>query len=879
VNILNIQCFNGRNIYSHKPVIKSVINLGEWYDTPTRDITNFNINLVKILPGLSKHYCSCGYEGGFVERLQEGTYLAHVTEHVALELQHVVGYDVYYGKSRLHKSPAIYNVIIEFVNEKLALECLIAAVGISNSLISGNLPNISEIIQHLKKVDSESSLGPSTRAIYDEAKRRGIPVEKLGNESILRLGYGKNSRYVEASLTDKPNCISIDIAGNKHLTNYLLSSNGIPVPFGDIAYTMEFAEVTASLIGYPVVIKPFDANQGKGVILNIMNRDELQHAFKEAIKFSRAVLVEKYISGKDFRVLVIGGKVSAVSERNPPFVIGDGVHTVRELVAIENENPLRGFGHEKPLTKLSLDDTACRVLNKFGYNTGSTPPKGWKVLLRENGNLSTGGTARDCTDEIHPSNAAIAIKAAEILGLDIAGVDITASDIAVPIKNGEGAVIEVNAAPGLRMHLYPTSGNARNVAGDIIDMLYPEDVSYNIPVVSVTGTNGKTTVTRLISHVLSLSGITVGMTTTSGIYIDNKCVAKGDNTGPISAGIVLSDKRVEAAVLETARGGLVRKGLGYDMADVGVIVNVSEDHLGLDGIETLEDLAFTKSLVVEAVKEDGYAVLNGDDEMTPYILQRLQSKIVLFSRNVSTELVSRHVENGGKAVFARNGSIYINDGNNEYFLMKVDEIPITFNEKAECNVENSLAAISTLYALNMPLNIIRTGMKTFKPDIDNNPGRFNIIEFDNFKVMLDYGHNPAGYNAVIQLMNEMNATRYVGVIGMPGDRNDTSISKVGKLCGKAFSQIYIKEDKDLRGRKQGETAEMLYNAVIEGGLGKNCVDIIYSELEALEAAISKAQYGDLIVLFYENFEEALGLINRLKNEEKAGKSYEVEEAG
>lgn len=879
MDIVDIQCFKGRNIFSHKPVIKAVVDLGELYDTPTKDISYFNRNLVEALPGLSMHYCSCGHEGGFIERLEEGTYLAHVTEHVTLELQSILGYEVFYGKTRLFKSPNVYNVIFEFVNEKLAMECLITAVSIVNSLISGDAFDMAEFINHLKKVDSESKIGPSTKAIYDEAKRRDIPVESLGNGSILRLGYGKNARYVEASLTDKPSCISIDMAGNKHLTKFLLSTNGIPVPYGDILYTVESAVVMASLIGYPVVVKPFDANQGKGVSLRIMNKEELYAAFKEAIKFSRAVVIEKYITGKDYRVLVVGGKVSAVSERNPPFVIGDGLHTVNELVSMENENPLRGYDHEKPLTRLSLDDTASRVLCKNGFNTESIPSKGQRILLRENGNLSTGGTAKDCTDEIHPQNAALAIKAAELLGLDIAGIDITSPDISVPLENGEGAIIEVNAAPGLRMHLYPTTGKVRNVAGDIIDMLYPVENDYDIPIISITGTNGKTTVTRLVSHVLSLSGKTVGMTTTSGIYIGGDCIAKGDNTGPVSAGIVLSDKRVEAAVLETARGGLIRKGLGYDLADIGVITNISSDHLGLDGIETLEDLVYAKSLVVEAVKKDGYAVLNGDDDMTPFILNKIHCKPVLFTMHPHNELVKEHMNNGGKVVCTKNGSVYINENDNEFFIMRIDEIPITFEGKAVCNVENSLTAISVLYSLNVPINLIRTGLKNFRPDIEHNPGRFNIIEFDNFKVILDYGHNPAGYNAVIQWMNGISATRYVGIIGMPGDRKDASITEVGTICGKAFNQLYIKEDKDLRGRNSGEIPDILYNAAISSGMEEGCIDIIYSELEALETAIMKAQYGDLIVLFYECFDETLELIYKLKNEEKAGKTYDVEAAG
>ena len=866
MDILNIQCIKGKNIYSHKSVIKAILDLGGMYDTPTKSIAGFNTGLLELFPGFAGHYCSLGREGGFMERLEEGTYLAHVTEHIVLEIQNLIGYDVNYGKSRIFQSPSMYFIVFEYVNEKFAIESLISAVNIANSLIAGNMPEIKGILRHLEAVDAETGLGPSTKAIYEEAGKRGIPVTRFGNDSILQLGYGKYSRLVEASLTDKTNCISIDIAGNKHLTKQILSSHDIPVPYGDIAYTLQAALLSASHMGYPVVVKPFDANQGKGVALNIRDGEELTRAYREAVRFSKGVIVEKFISGKDYRILVVGGHVAAVSERIPPFVTGDGVHTVSELVALENENPLRGDDHEKQLTKIKLDGTAIQVLHRNGLDMDSVPLHGNAVFLRENGNLSTGGTARDCTDDIHPANCEIAVKAAELLGLDVAGVDMTIRDISIPVKRGEGAVIEVNAAPGLRMHLYPTEGSARNVTKDIIDMMYPEGEPSAIPIISITGTNGKTTVTRLISHVLALTGKTVGMTTTSGIFIGNQCISKGDNTGPVSAGMVLSDKRVEAAVLETARGGIVRKGLGYDMADVGVVVNISEDHLGIDGINTLEDLAFAKALVIEAVKKDGYAVLNADDEMTPLLLKRVNSKVILFTKCTDNLLVFKHVESRGKAVCVKDGSVYFDSVESENFIIKLEDVPITFNGKAECNVENSLAAISALYALNIPADFINAGLKTFKPDILTNPGRFNIINMGDFRVMLDYGHNPAGYNAVTGCMATIQAGRHVGVIGMPGDRSNKNIKEVGEICGQTFAQLYIKEDMDLRGRKPGEVADLLYDAAISTGMDRDCVEVIHSELKALETAILNAQQGDLIVVFYEDFEATLKLVESMKDE-------------
>ncbi len=866
MDILNIQCFKGKNIYSHRPVIKAILELGSLYDTPTKCIAGFNEGLLKLFPGFAEHCCSLGYEGGFKDRLEEGTYLAHVTEHMVLEIQNLLGYDVHYGKSRIMQSPSMYFIIFEYVNEKLAVESLIWAVNIVNSLIAGHMPEIRDILRQIEKVDAETRLGPSTKGIYEEAERRGIPVTRLGSESILQLGYGKHLRLVEASLTDKPGCIAIDIAGNKHLTKQILAANDIPVPYGDIAYTLQAALMSASHMGYPVVVKPFDANQGKGVTLNIMDGKELEAAYGEAVKFSKGVIVEKFITGKDYRILVVGDHAAAVSERVPPFVVGDGVHTIKELVSIENENPLRGDDHEKQLTKIKLDSTAIQVLNRSGLEIDSVPLPEQKVFLRENGNLSTGGTARDCTDDLHPANAAIAVKAARLLGLDVAGVDLTTRDIAVPVKRGEGAVIEVNAAPGLRMHLYPTEGTKRNVTKDILEMIYPEGTPFTVPIVSITGTNGKTTVTRLISHVLALAGKKVGMTTTSGIFIGNQCISKGDNTGPVSAGIVLSDKRVEAAVLETARGGIIRKGLGYDLADVGVVINISEDHLGIDGIDTLEDLAFAKALVVEAVKKDGYAVLNADDEMAPFLLKRVNSRVILFTRRTDNLLVFKHMESGGKAVYVKDGSVYVNSSEEEDFVIGLEDVPITFNGKAECNVENSLAAVSALYALNIPADLIKAGLKTFKPDIQTNPGRFNIIDMGDFRVMLDYGHNPAGYNAVTGCMATITAGRYVGVIGMPGDRSNKNIKEVGEICGHSFAKIYIKEDEDLRGRMAGEVAGLLFDAVVSTGMNRESIEIIHSELKALETAITNAQQGDLIVVFYEDFDAVLKLVESMKDQ-------------
>ncbi len=862
--IHSLTVLTNRNIYCHRPVIKMEVDIGDLYLKPTNRIEGFNEKLLSLFPGLLKHCCSLGYEGGFVERLKGGTYAAHVTEHLALELQNILGYDVSFGKARIKEEPSIYSVVYEYGSEKCGLECGRAAVEIVSSLVSGKEINLASLLEELKRVAVETELGPSSKAIYQEALKLGIPVIRLGSGSIMQLGYGKYARLVEASLTDSPSCVAVDAAGDKHLTKQILKDNRIPVPCGDVAYTEDSALVLAGEIGYPVVVKPCDANQGKGVTLDIRGEEEVREAFREARKHSVGVIVEKYVEGKDYRLLVVGDRVVAAAERRPPCVTGDGLHSVKELVELANRDSLRGENHEKPLTKIRLDEMAKKVLARQGYTEESVPEKGQLVKLRENGNLSTGGTARDCTGEVHPFNADLAVKAAKAVGLDIAGVDITAEDISRPIGWPNGAVIELNACPGLRMHLFPSEGKPRNVARDIVEHLFPPGCPSRIPIVSVTGTNGKTTTVRLIRHTLAFTGRKVGMTSTSGIFIGSRCIQEGDNTGPTSARIVLSNREVEAAVLETARGGIVRRGLGYDMADVGVVVNISDDHLGLDGLNSIEDLAFVKSLVLEAVKPDGHSVINADDDTAGYLMERASGNIVLFSKRSNNPLLLKHMTGGGKAVYVKDGFICIHD-RTEMHILRLSQVPITFNGMLECNVENSLSAAAALYALGVPLNIIRIGLKSFNPDVKTNPGRFNFFRMGDFDVMLDYGHNAAGYSAVLDFVKRYGARRLVGIIGVPGDRMDRSVKEIGEMSGRVFNRIYVKEDRELRGRKPGEIAGLLYNSVISAGLKENSVKIVLSELEALEEALLNALPGDLIVMLYEEFEPAVRLIAEYKN--------------
>lgn len=862
MKITEKRVYRGRNIYSHSPVIRFKLDLGEYYDTPTCEIKGFNANLLKMLPGIEKHRCSRGYEGGFVERLEEGTYLAHVFEHVALELQTMAGYDVRFGKARMAEDEKTYYVIYEYINEDVGLGAGRLASELINSLLEGKSFNIKPRLAHLKQVAVNTDLGPSTLAIVEEAKLRGIPFMRIGKGSILQLGYGKYQKRIEATITENTSCISVDISCDKIITKELLCEAGIPVPEGGVARDYAGALAIARELGYPVVVKPHNGNQGKGVSLNISSDEELKIAYEMAAALSEKVIVERHIPGRNYRVLVVGDNVVAVAERMPVTVTGDGNHSIRELIEIENRNPSRGENHEKPLTKIKVDPCVEMVLGKQGITLDYIPKKGETVVIRENGNLSTGGIAVDRTGKIHPQVSLTAIRAAGIIGLDVAGVDITTADISKPLQSTGGAIIEVNAAPGIRMHHYPSKGKPRNVARFIVDMLFPRGSQYSIPIVSITGTNGKTTTARMLSSIFTISGYNVGCTTTGGIYINQKCILEGDTTGPSSARTVLTDRTVDIAVLETARGGIVRSGLGYDLADVGIVTNISGDHLGVDGINTIEDLVHVKSLVIEAVKYDGNAVLNADDSYVAGMANRVRSNLIYFSRRDDNVLVLSHINSGRTAVFVKEGMIVIAKNGRYYPVIPVDEIPCTMGGKLKHNLENALAAVSGAYALNVPVGDIVKGLKTFYNDHQNNPGRFNIYNVGNFRVLVDYGHNPAGYKVVTDAITNLGAGRLVGIIGVPGDRLKDDMVEVGRICSGVFDKIFIKEDRDLRGRQQGEVAGYLYQGLMEGGFPSSYVEVEYDETKALWKAMKTAHPGDLIVIFYEKLQPVLDTIQK-----------------
>jgi len=863
LKICEIKAFRGRNIYSHQKVIKMIVDLQELADVPTRDIDGFNDALLNLLPGLNEHHCSRGCPGGFVMRLTEGTYLAHVIEHCALEIQNMLGYKVSFGRARQIENSTRYTVVYAYMNEVAGLEAGKCTLQLVESLYRKETFDLASYLEKIKEKAMKSELGPSTKAIVDAAIERGIPVIRIGNGSILQLGYGKYQKRIEATITENTSCISVDIACDKTVTKEILREAGIPVPEGNVCTLLQDALEIAQEVGYPVVVKPERGNQGKGVSLNLTNPHEVADAFRIAKQVDENIIVEKYIKGNDYRVLVVGDRVMAVSHRIPAHVVGDGKHTIAQLVELVNRDERRGEAHEKPLTKIKIDEISLALLKKQGYTLDSVPASGKWVYLKANGNLSSGGEAVDCTNRIHPVNCEIAVRAAQIIGLDIAGVDIACPDISKPIEEGKGAVIEVNAAPGIRMHLYPSKGKPRNVAKNIIDMLFPSGSRHSIPIISVTGTNGKTTTVRMIAHILRVHGYNVGMTTTGGVFINDRCVMKGDTTGPASAKIVLTDKNVEVAVLETARGGIIRSGLGYDLSDIGVLTNITEDHLGIDEVYTLEDLLHVKSLVVEAVKTNGYAVLNADDPLVVEAAKRVRSNIIYFSRQEDNLIVHRHLVQGGIAVFLRGQHITIATGDGFIQCLHLSRIPATHGGKLVYNIENSLAAVSVAYAMKIPVETIQKALSSFYTDELQNPGRFNIFNVRDFRVVVDYAHNISGYSYVIDAIKKMGASRTIGIIGVPGDRQDSSIRRTGFIAGKGFDNIIIKEDVDLRGRRRGEVAKLLEEGVLSAGMDPNNVEIILSEVEALKVAMERAKPGDLIVIFYEKFEPVVAAIKEM----------------
>ena len=870
MKILEINAMRGPNYWSvsrHKLIVMR-LDIGELEERPTDTIRGFGSRLEKLFPGMHEHYCSKGRPGGFFERVQEGTWMGHVVEHIALELQTLAGMQCSFGRTRGTGTRGIYNVILEYTEEACGKYAAKAAVRIAEALVSGSRYDIGRDIDELCALREECALGPSTAAIVEEAVKRGIPVTRLGSASRILLGHGVHQKKMEATIAGTTSSIAVELACNKAETKIVLNDAGIPVPTGVAVKHISELEDAVRELGFPVVVKPVDGNHGKGATINIATLSQAREAFQAASRFSAKVLVERYIKGFDFRFLVINYKLVAVAKRTPASVIGDGVSTIRQLIDRENCNPERGTGHDKVLTKIIIDDSTHDVLAERGLSLRSVAKRDEVVYLKHTANLSTGGTSTDVTDLVHPHNAALAERIARIVGLDICGIDIMAPDIETPLSKNGGAVLEVNAAPGLRMHLAPSEGTPRNVAGPILDMLFPGDAPSSVPLVAVTGTNGKTTTTRLLAHMAKTVGFKTGFVTTDGIYVNDQLVRSGDCTGPKSAETLLSDPGVEFAVLECARGGILRSGLGFSKSDIGIVTNVAADHLGIKDIETLDDMAHVKSVIAESVAEEGYAILNADDDLVYGMRERVKSNVALFSLKADNPRIRSHCKEGGIAVSIEKGCIVVFDGKRKINYGDVKSIPLAFGGAATFMVQNIMAAVAAGHVSGFPVESVKEALATFIPSPQLTPGRMNIFEFGDFSVLLDYAHNAAGLEALGDFLDRSGAKTKVGVITGVGDRRDRDIIEIGERAARMFDEIVIRMDSEMRGRSYDDMASLIREG-IEVVDPRMPVKVIPDIAAAIKYAVANASKGTIITVCCEKVNETIDIITDIQS------AYEV----
>jgi len=868
MKIDKIQALRGPNIWSvqRKKLIQMRLDLEEMEQFPTNKIEGFRERIEAMFPTMIEHRCSEGTRGGFFSRIERGTWMGHVIEHIALEIQTLAGMETGFGRTRETKTSGIYNVVFSYTEENVGLFAAESSVAIAEALIAGTDYDVEGDIQKMREIRERVRLGPSTGSIVEEAVDRDIPWIRLGTNSLVQLGYGINQMRFQATITCKTSSIAVDIACNKEETKRMLDLASIPVASGGICVDEEDLENTINKIGYPIVIKPLDGNHGKGASINVVTWEDAVSGLAYAQKYSRRVIVEKFITGFDFRVLIIDNKLVAAAKREPAHVKGDGKQNIQQLIDETNLDPKRGYGHENVLTQIDVDRDTTDLLEKLNYTLETVPEKGEVVYLKSTANLSTGGTSVDVTDMMHPENIFLCERISRVIGLDICGVDIMAENLTQPLKENGGCILEVNAAPGFRMHLAPSEGLPRNVAAPVIDMLYPPGKPSRIPIIAVTGTNGKTTTTRLLAHIIKNNGYKVGFTTSDGIYIQNHMMEKGDTTGPISAEYILKDPTVEFAVLETARGGILRSGLGFSRCDIGIITNIQEDHLGLSDIHNLDDLAKVKATVVRSVKKDGWAILNAEDTQCLKIANELSCNIAYFSMDESNPNAQKFAKEGKIVAVYENGYITIKKGEWKIRIERATHVPLTMGGKAKFMIANVLAATLAAYLQGFKTEDISLSLQTFIPSAAQTPGRMNIFEFKKFKVLIDFAHNPAGYRGVEEYLSSVEATKKIGIIAGVGDRRDEDIKECAIIAARMFDHIIIRQEKYLRGRTDEEIISLIMQGINEVNRDVT-YEIIPKETEAIKHAINSAQEGSFITALSDVVTNAIDIVQEYLDKE------------
>ncbi len=869
MKILEIKVLKGPNYWSvRRPkLIQMKLDLEEMEQKPTNAIAGFKERLEKIFPSMIEHRCSVGERGGFFQRVEEGTWMGHVIEHMALELQTLAGMDTGFGRTRGTGVEGEYYVVFSYMEEDAGVYAARAAVRICQALTDNTGYDLDEDIQKLREIREDTRLGPSTGCIVEEAAKRNIPYIRLNKQSLVQLGYGVHQKRIRATIASTTSNIAVDIAGDKEETKLLLGAAEIPVPGGTVIRTEEGLKEAIEKYKYPLVIKPIDGNHGKGNTTNITTWEQAIKALEAAKVYGRNVIVEKFITGYDFRCLVINNKFICAALRTPASVVGDGVHNIQWLIDETNKDPRRGYGHEKVLTQITIDQFTQKMMDDGNFTLETIPKKGERVLLKPTANLSTGGTSSDVTDEVHPANVFMFERIAKIIGLDICGIDVMATDLRTPVSENGGAILEVNAAPGFRMHIEPAEGLPRNVAEPVIDMLFPKGSIGRIPIIAVTGTNGKTTTTRLTAHIAKSAGKKVGYTTSDGVYIQNQLMMKGDCTGPISSAFVLKDPTVDFAILECARGGILKSGLAFQHCDVAVVTNVAADHIGLGGINTVEQMAKVKAVVPETVFNHGFAILNAEDDLVYAMREGLKCNIALFSMDENNSRIKKHCAGGGLATVYENGYVTIMKGNWKIRVMAAKDIPLTYEGKAWHNIANCLPAVMATYLYrDITIEDIRQGLLTFIPGESLTPGRLNFFHFKNFTFLADFAHNPHGLKLLCDFVSKLDYKTRIGVISGTGDRRDEDIMELGEISAGYFDEIIIRCDKNLRGRSADEIISLLQQGINKINASVP-VKVIANENEALEYIYANPVQGALYTIMCDVVAGALDKIKELKARE------------